>query len=183
MSHSLDLAGIYGRLFLLRHFVAGNKEFSRREQQYQGTQSDQSEDWDNYAGRLSNIVSNDLIEIAAKFRVIQDTAVSQVSADYLRTLDVECTGGKSVGSVLVGNFTLTLRESCNKIIHATTFNLVFQNARSTVPRYPYSYWNGICQLAGTHSKKQWRVALDVYRWADAMDHFLEDLAGNIEWGW
>jgi len=183
MSHSLDLAGLYQKLFLLRHFVAGNKEFSRREQQYQGTQSSPSKDWDDYAGRLRNIVSNDLIEIAAKFRVTQDTAVSQVSADYLRTLDVECIGDKRIGSVLAGDVTLTLRESCNKIIHATEFNLVFQNARSAVPRHLYSYWNGICQLGGTHSKKEWRVALDVYRWADAMDHFLGDLAENVEWGW
>jgi hypothetical protein len=181
MSHSLDFVGLNEKLFLLRHFVAGNKEFSRREQHYQGTQSDSSHDWESYAGRLRYIVSNDLIEMAAKMRVIQDTVTSQVPPDYLRTLDTECMRGKSIGTVLSGDVTLTLRESCNKIIHATTFALVFQNARSTVPRHVYSYWNGICQLSGTHSKKQWRVALDVYRWADAMDYFLEDLAENVEW--
>jgi len=181
MSHSLDFVGLNQKLFLLRHFIAGNKEFSRREQHYQGTQSSPSEDWGNYAGRLRHIVSNDLIEIAAKFRVIQDTVVSQVSSDYLRTLDTECMRGKGIGTVLTGDVTLTLRESCNKIIHANNFNLIFQNARSTVPSHLYTHWNGICQLAGTHSKRQWRVALDVYRWADAMDYFLEDLAGNVDW--
>jgi hypothetical protein len=181
MSHSLDFVGLNEKLFLLRHVIAGNKEFSRREQQYQGTQSTSSEDWDNYAGRLRYFVSNDLIEIAAKFRVIQDTVISQVDADYLRTLDAQCIKRKSIGMVLAGDVALTLRESCNKIIHANTFNLVFQNARSTVPRHVYSYWNGICQLSGTHSKKHWRVALDVYRWADAMDCFLDDLASNVDW--
>jgi hypothetical protein len=181
MSHSLDFVGLNRKLFLLRHFIVGNKEFSRREQHYQGTQSSASEDWDNYASRLRYIVSNDLIEIAAKLRVIQDTAASQVSANYLRELDTECLNGKCIGSVLAGDVTLTLRESCNKIIHANSFNLVFQNARSTVPRYLYTYWNGICHLAGTHSRKQWRIALDVYTWADAMDYFLEDLAGNVDW--
>jgi hypothetical protein len=181
MSHSLDFVGLNEKLFLLRHFIAGNKEFSRREQHYQGTQSSVSEDWDNYAGRLRYIVSNDLIEIAAKLRVIQDAVASQVPADYLRTLDIECMNGKSIGTVLAGDVTLSLRESCNKIIHANNFNLVFQNARSTVPRHVYTYWKGICQLAGTHSKKHWLVALDVYRWADAMDYFLEELAGNVDW--
>ena len=181
MSHSPDFIGLNEKLFLLRHFIAGNKEFSRRERQYQGTQADASDDWDYNAGRLRYLVSNDLIEIAAKFRVIQDMAASQLSTDNLRELDAACMGGKSIGTVLNGDVTLTLRESCNKIIHATSFNLVFENARSGVPRYLYTYWNGICQCAGTHSKKQWRVALDVYRWADALDCFLEDLADNIDW--
>lgn len=181
MTHSLDFVGLNEKLFLLRHFVAGNKEFSRREQHYQGTQTSASEDWDNYAGRLRYILSNDLIEIAAKLRVIQDTVASQVAPAYLRELDIACMNGRNIGTVLTGDFNLTLRESCNKIIHATTFNLVFQNARSTVPRHLYSYWNGICQFSGIHSKKHWRVALDVYRWADAMDYFVEDLSVNVDW--
>jgi hypothetical protein len=181
MSHSLDFVGLDKKLFFLRHLIAGNKEFSRREKQYQGTKSDRNEDWDHYAQRLRYIVSNELIEIAAKLRVIQDTAMSQVSADDLRDLDVECIGNSGIGTVLVGNFALTLRESCNKIIHANTFELIFQNARSTVPIYVYTHWNGICQLAGTHSKKQWKIALDVYRWSDAMDYFLQELAGNVDW--
>jgi len=181
MSHSLDFVGLNERLFLLRHFIAGNKEFSRREQHYQGTQSNPSEDWANYSKRLRHFVSNDLIEIAAKFRVMQDTVVSQVSADYLRSLDTESMQGKSIGAVLSGEVTLTLRESCNKIIHASAFSLVFENARSTVPRHLYSFWNGICQLSGTQSRRPWRVALNVYRWAEAMDYFLENLAGNVDW--
>lgn len=181
MSHSLDFVGLNDRLFHLRHFVAGNKEFSRRERHYQGTQSEPSEDWSSYASRLRYVVSNELIEIAAKVRVIQDTAVSQVSASALREMDRDAIGLKGIGTVLNGDVQLTLRESCNKVIHATTFGLVFENARSTVPRYSYSFWNGICQLSGEQSKRSWRVALDVYRWADALDYFLEELSGNVDW--
>lgn len=181
MSHNLDLVGLSDKLFFLRHLIAGNKEFSRREQQYQGTQDAPSEDWGNYAARLHKVVSNDLIEIAAKMRVIQDTAAAQVSSGYLRSLDVECMERNRLGTVLEGDVDLTLRESCNKIIHAIRFDLVFQNARSGTPRYLYTHWNGICQLAGSHSRRKWRIALDVYKWADAMDYFLLDLAGNIDW--
>ena len=179
MSHSLDFVGLNEKLFLLRHFAAGNKEFSRRECQYQGTQADPSVDWDEYAGRLRYIVSNELIEIAAKFRVIQDTAAAQVPSDYLRELDAN--HFDSVGHVLEGDVRLTLRESCNKIIHAMKFELVFQNARSRVPRHLYSFWNGICQLSGHQAKNNWRVALDVYRWSEAMDNFLNDLSQEVDW--
>lgn len=181
MSHSLDFVGLNQKLFLLRHFIAGNKEFSRREQQYQGTQRSPSEDWVNYSQRLRYLVSNELIEIAAKFRVIQDTVTSQLPTGYFRSLDKESMQGKSIGVVLSGDVTLTLREACNKIIHADNFSLVFENARSTVPRYPYSYWNGVCQLGGTYSRQPWRIALNAYRWADSMDYFLDELAGNVDW--
>jgi len=180
MSHSLDFFGLNERLFFLRHFIAGNKEFSRRERKYQGTQANPSKEWEFYSGRLRYLISNDLIEIAAKFRVMQDTVASQVPDDYLRNLDKESMQGKSIGAVLHGDVSLTLRESCNKIIHANSFNLVFENARSTVPSHLYSFWNGICHLGGTHSKKQWKVALNVYRWADAMDYFLEELSFNVD---
>ncbi|WP_369915941.1 hypothetical protein AB8810_06965 [Xanthomonas sp. NCPPB 3005] len=181
MSHSLDFVGLNERLFHLRHFVAGNKEFSRREQHYQGTKSEPSEDWANYASRLRYVISNELIEIAAKVRVVQDTAVSQLPSALLREMDQNAISPKGIGSVLNGDIALTLRESCNKIIHATTFALVFENARSTVPRYTYSFWNGICQLSGEQSKRHWRIALNVYRWADSLDCFLEELAGNVDW--
>lgn len=181
MSHSLDFVGLNEKLFLLRHFIAGNKEFSRREQQYQGTQSEASIDWDEYADRIRYIISNDLIEIAAKFRVIQDAAVAQVDSEFLRELDSGYIDPKKIGSVLEGDVVLTLRESCNKIIHAQKFELIFENARSVVPRHLYSYWNGVCQLSGTYSKKRWRIALNVYRWSEAMDCFLTELASEVEW--
>ncbi|GGY33881.1 hypothetical protein GCM10008098_29050 [Rhodanobacter panaciterrae] len=180
MTHSLDFVGLNKKLFLLRHLIAGNKEFSRREQQYQGTQAEPSEGWDQHAARLQYMVSNDLIEIAAKFRVMQDTASIQLSSASLRELDHSCLGKRSIGTVLSGDVELTLRESCNKIIHASKFQLIFQNARSAVPRHLYSYWNGICQFSGSQGKNNWRIALDVYRWADAMDCFLEELAGNVD---
>ncbi|MCI2243344.1 hypothetical protein L3067_01805 [Xanthomonas sp. PPL568] len=181
MTHSFDFVGLDEKLFLLRHIIAGNKEFSRREQQYQGIQTNPSSDWDGYATRMRYLISNDLIEIAAKFRVMQDTATQLVSREYLHDLDRACIGSKGIGSVLGGKVDLSLRESCNKIIHAKNFSLVFQNARSTVPRYLYSYWNGICQLSGAQGKNDWRVALDVYRWSDAMGSFLQDLSGNVDW--
>jgi hypothetical protein len=181
MTHSLDFVGLNKKLFLLRHLITGNKEFSRREQQYQGTQADPSEDWDQHAARLRYMVSNDLIEIAAKFRVMQDIASMQLSSASLRELDRSCLGRKGIGTVLEGEVQLTLRESCNKIIHASKFQLIFQNARSVVPSHLYSYWNGICQFSGSQAKKHWRIALDVYRWADAMGCFLEELADNVDW--
>lgn len=179
MSHSLDFVDLNKKLFLARHLVAGTKEYCRREQLYQGTQAPKSAGWDNYAENLGHIVSNDLIEISAKFRVMQDTTAAQLSFDYFRKLDEKCQSIRNIGTVLCGNFDLTLRESCNKVIHATRFELVFQNDRSVQPPHLYSFWNGICQFSGTHQRNQWKVALDIYRWSESMGQFLEELASNV----
>jgi hypothetical protein len=183
MSHSFDFAGLNQKLFLLRHLIAGTREYCRREQLRQGTRDYESDEWVGYAGRLRHIVSNDLIEVAAKFRVIQDSATTELTGDYLRDTDEASRRNCRIGSVLVGEFELTVRESCNKIIHATDFELVMQNARNSNPYYPYSYWNGVCRLRGIHSKKDWRIALDVYKWSEALDYFLDDLAANVDWSW
>lgn len=176
MSYSLDFIGLNEKLFLLRHLIAGTKEYCRRERLFEVPES---EDWINYAGRLRHLVSNDLIESAAKFRVIQDSALPQVSSEFRRGLESEYQAGRRIGSVLVGEFQLDLRESCNKIIHATKFDLVFQNARDARLRYLYTYWNGICRFSGKYQSKTWVVALDVYRWAEAMDSYLERLSGEV----
>jgi hypothetical protein len=181
MTHSLDFVGLHEKLFSLRHLITGTREFCRREQLWRPPQNDSSEDWDNYAGRLRYLVSNDLIEGAAKFRVIHDAARAQLSMDDFRDLECDVHGHRKIGSVLVGDFALTLREACNKVIHATTANLVFQNARNGKPYYLYSYWNGICQLEGSYFGKPWKVALDVYKWSDCMDEFLECVSGEVDW--
>jgi len=179
MSHSLDFVGLSEQMFSLKHLSSGTKEYCRRSRLAQT--DDEFDVWHNYSQRLRYMVSNDLIVAASKFRVIQDTTVTQVSREFMDDLDLEARVGNPIGSVLIGDFDLTLRESCNKIIHATTFSLVFQNARNERPRYTYGYWNGICQLCGSHGKSMWKVALNVYRWCDAMDYFLEGLQDNVDW--
>lgn len=180
MTHSLDFVGISNKLYFLRHLVTGNREVSRREQIYQGTKSDPSTDWEEEEGRLRAFVSTTLVECAAKMRVILDAAAEQMDADDLRSIEQRNRSAK-IGSVLVGSFDLSVRESCNKIIHATYFELAFENARNTRPRYNYSFWNGICRCSGTYSKKPWRVAINVYGWADAMEGYLFELAHELEW--
>ena len=178
MSHSLDCVGLKKKLFLTRHLVAGTKEYCRREHLYQGTQAPKSVGWDLYSEQLCHIVSDELIEISAKFRVIQDTTADKLPSQYFRQLDEKCQRIRNIGTVLFGDFDLTLRESCNKVIHATRFDLVFQNERSVQPQHLYSFWNGICQISGIYQRTQWKVALDVYRWSDSMNQFLEELGSN-----
>ncbi|WP_302141543.1 hypothetical protein [Halomonas alkalicola] len=180
MSHSFDFVGLSEKLFLLRHLISGTREYCRKEKLVQGP-INYEDDWSNYYLRLQYLVSNDLIESAAKLRVIQDSSLSQLSESDIRDLDADCLKGQNIGQVIKGSFYLTLRESCNKIIHATKFELSVTGSRNSNPYYRYSYWNGRCQLMGVHSGRPWHVELNLYNWCNAMEYFLEELSGNVDW--
>lgn len=180
MAHVLDLTGANERLFLLRQLVAGSRAYCKREglserddELYGG------EDWANYWGRLQFLVSKFILDAATSFRICQDTLRKRRSAAALSEIDA--TFGSSLGEVIVGGFALTLRESCNKIIHATDFALESATARTGNPPRRYNYWSGACHLKGVYGKRKWHVALVVYDWCDAVDSYFEWVAGELDW--
>jgi hypothetical protein len=65
-----------------------------------------------------------------------------------KALDQACLEGVNIGMFLYSDAELSLRESCNKIIHATTFKLIFENAMSAVPKRRFTFRNGVCHLEG-----------------------------------
>ncbi len=110
MSHSFDFVGLNEKLFLLRHLISGIREYCRKERLVQGP-IDYEDEWSNYYLRLRYLVSNDLIESAAKLRVIQDTSLNQLTDSDIRELDAACRKGQRIGLIRQGDFALTLRES------------------------------------------------------------------------
>lgn len=185
MSHHFDFVGLYEQFYILRHLAIGSREYCKRERLDQKTWRDDRDpdnDWAKYKGRLRTLVSISLIESAAKCRVIQDSIVDKVPRAEQTKLDHKARNGLQVGVVRKGNFALTLRESCNKIIHATEFSFHFADSRSSKLSYRYSYWNGRCALSGSKGKEEWAVELNVYDWCIAMRNYL-DMIGNEAFEW
>lgn len=172
---------MHQKLFQLRHLVAGAREYSKREKLERGSIEDYESDWSLYYYQMRHLISNDLIELAAKVRVIQDTSLKQIKESDLLEMDEACRYRLKIGTVTSGTFALTLRESCNKIIHATEFEPQFANSRNAKPYFRYSYWNGKCTLKGSQFGKPWSVDLNVYDWSEAMKYFLDDIFGNVDW--
>lgn len=180
MSHSFDFMGLSEKLFLLRDLADGTREFCKKEQLFEGP-IHYEDDWSMYYLRTRSLVSSRLIELAANMRIVEDTCKHQETYSDIRELDALCRDQGSIGIVLRGNFELSLRESCNKIIHATEFDLAISNARSSKPYYRYSYWNGCCVLKGRHSNQPWHIELNVHEWCGAIDCFMDELSSNIDW--
>ena len=183
MTHILDLSGSYEALFQLRHLVSGSREFCKGELLHFGDDDYTPEEWESYQNQLHFLVSRTLISSAINFRVLQDTLRSQSSARELNQTeeDLALTSDLDLGEVLEGEFDLTLRESCNKIIHATDFNLLFREARTGKPSKWYSYWNGQIRAVGVQGKKKWSLLLNVTNWCNAVDNYTACLAGDLDW--
>jgi hypothetical protein len=183
MSHIIDVSGTYESLFQLRHLACGSREYCRRELLHFGDDDYTPEEWDTHQSQLHFLVSKALINCAINFRVLQDTLRSQSSARDLSEAerDLALDQHPELGEVLEGKLMLTLRESANKIIHATSFDLEFFEARTGKPAKKYSYWGGFVYAVGTQGAQRWRIRLDTFNWCTAVDTYVQCLAGDLEW--
>lgn len=179
MSHSVDLDGILEKLVLLQHFSFGSEEYCR--DRLIGSIEDQGGyEEDNYWGWTKSITSNYILECSIKLRVIQDTfnindrvlEDSNSGTDInLNLFDQKACNKLIIGEIVYGNFKLSLRESCNKIIHAVNVKPLW--VRNSNNGIDYQYWNGKIQLTGAHGKTKWQMILDVAQWARAYENFIE----------
>lgn len=174
MSHAIDFDGLYEKLFLLRHLVHGATTYCVAEDIRSESEAD-IYSYDGYWASLKVLLSNYLIESAVKARMIQEFC--QINDDgELIEFEKEAVETLSIGTVIEGDFRLTLREASNKIIHSTRARIEFKEINTVGGSY--QAWDGKYHLYGKHRKDEWHLALDVDGWAKAMSLFLEILSDN-----
>lgn len=184
MTHIMDISGTYEALFNLRHLASGSRELCRGELLHFGSDDYTPEEWETYQGQLTFLVSRSLINCAINFRLLQDTLRSQSSQSQLSEAerDFGLHDDLNLGEVLAGKFSLTLRESCNKVIHATKLNLLFSESRTGKPARRYSYWNGHFYMSGSQAKREWAASLNVVTWCVAIESYVQCFWGDVDWG-
>jgi len=169
MSHQLGLDSVYEKLVLLEHFAFGSQQYCSA--RLIGSEDDQGDgELDKYWGWLKGIVSSYLIECAVRVRMLQDTVRGE-DATQLARLDKQAASNLTIGTIVEGDFRLSLRETCNKIIHA----------QKAVPEWrltvnggtQYKSWSGDYSLLGAKGARDWELRLHVAPWAHAMSQFLD----------
>ncbi len=174
MSHQIYYGSIEEDLLLLEQIVHG----SRAMVEYYQSVLDTSKERDislsefegaliGYEGFLEASVSDYLIRCASRTRIIQDT-------NEFKTDDSEYSPDKEsferysgVARCLDGKVKLSIRECCNKIIHAKDVSFIFVELESGIGRY----WNGVCALKGDMHGKPWHIEIDVKKWVLAMKFY------------
>jgi hypothetical protein len=164
MSHAIDIDGTAERLFILQHLAYGSKDYCTSEGilslEHTGYAQFQSP-W----GWTKSVVSNYLIECSVKLRMVQEHCSKRREADALSKLDQEATLALTIGYVHEGGFRLTLREACNKIVHATWVRMDFTAADGSTEGM--HFWDGQSHLFGELQGNDWHLQLDVANWAKA----------------
>lgn len=182
MPHIFDFDGLEERLYVLRHLCFGSRRCCDEEKVSRTHSEDSHDAWRRYYGNLKSSVSAIAIEAAIKVRMIQDFVRANEDEDDEPKTDfdsIEATSmsGLVIGKVHKGNFSLNLRESCNKIIHATEARLrwVGDGGNGSV-----EYWSGGYILFGTKDTS-WEVELYLDAWALAMIEFNSSIRDSIDW--
>lgn len=172
MSHSIDLGAVAEKLVLLQHFAYGSDQYCR--ERLTGSEHDVGNGaLDEYWSWVKGLVSGYTLECCIRLRVLLDTIADKPGADKIAALDASARSGLVIGQIITGRFDLTLREICNKVIHAKKVIPVW--ATGAKKGIEFTYWSGDYDLSGTKGNEDWQLILHIAPWAKSVDQFLTDL--------
>ena len=179
MTHSIDFDSIEARLFTLHHAALGSKAFCERFKIFRYTEHPMEYEWWEYFGHLKALVSGTMIDAAIKIRMLQDIGRAEDDEFDANILQVEASRELDIGTIEARG-ALSLRESCNKIIHATGAKLVWQEVGTG--KDAFEYWTGVYRLFGSDlSGKEWTARVNVPDWCTAMMRFNASFQERIDW--
>ncbi|KRH98758.1 hypothetical protein [Curvibacter sp. PAE-UM] len=179
MTHSIDFDSIEARLFTLHHAVLGSRAFCDRFKIARHSEAPAEYEWWQYFGNLKALVSGTMIDAAIKIRMLQDIGRAEDEEFDANTLQLDASRGLDIGTI-EGGGALSLRDSCNKIIHATGAKLVWQEVGAG--KDLFEYWTGVCRLFGhEQSGKAWVARVNVADWCTAMMRFNAVFQEHIDW--
>ena len=153
MPHFVNVGGMRETLFLLLQLCMGSRQFCEKYRIDRTTERPTEFDWDYYAGNLKSAVCDGLIQISTKLRILQDI-VRDAGEDFvddgfnLANVDEHSRKGLTVASDVSDSVPLSVREACNKVLHATETTLDWEE----VPDPPFEFWTGAVWLMGRRTE-------------------------------
>jgi hypothetical protein len=187
MPHRIDIDGISENLFILQNLSLASRSFCEKYRINQYSEEESEFDWYYYLGWLKSIVSEKLIDCAIKVRILQDFLREEDEEIDFADLDQRACSDLVLGQFHAGSDPLTLREACNKIIHATKVNLVWKDVASGAEDEREAdedrpeYWNGSVMLEGSKGNKEWKLELYVVDFCIALERLLSELGDSVDW--
>lgn len=177
MPHLIDFDGLESDLFVLQHAAYGSRAFCEKFDLHSDCYGKDFEWWE-YKGILKTYVSNKIIEAAIKVRMLQDFAKHDDSDIDLKKLDADARKGLSIGSINGLSTPLSLRESCNKIVHATEARMQWVSSEA---KPEVEYWDGVYELFGENKGVGWQVDLNIPEWCTCMIRFNKAIQETVDW--
>ena len=178
MPHIVDIDGIHESLFLLQNLCLASEPFCKLHQIGRYAEQSGEFEWDYYFGWLKSLLCNHMIQCAIKMRILRDLLGEYDEDVDFAKIDEDALKGLTIGRFLVGNERLTVREACNKIIHATDVTLHWKDISK---KDETEYWTGVVWLEGTKGRNKWKLELRVGEFCRALFRILSDLEDAVDW--
>ncbi len=181
MPHVIDFDGLERNLFILQHVSYGSPQFCNSIKLTRDCYGGDYEWW-QYTGLLKSFVSNVTIASAIKVRMLLDVIKSDSQEINLKLLDSQVREGISIGYYIEDNRDVSLRDSCNKIVHAKDAILLWVDGDDEAENPPIEYWNGKYLLSGVYNREKWQMELCIPSWCTAMIRFNKEIQELVDWG-
>ncbi|HID3685003.1 TPA: hypothetical protein ACXEY6_002038 [Escherichia coli] len=124
----------------------------------------------SYNGWLEYTISNNLISLCTKLRILQDTSEHEWNPDYSPEKEA-FEEHENILFVIDGHVKGSIRECCNKIIHALSFELTKKTGKNGI-----KYWDGSIIASGVQNKKNWKIKIDLFPFCQSIKSYLSLLS-------
>lgn len=178
MPHNVDIDGIHKSLFLLQNLCHASRSYCATHRIHRYSEAEEPFDWNYYRGWLKFLVCEHLIQCSTRLRIIQDMLREHTADLDFSAIDTAARAGLDMGSFHVGTDALTLREACNKIIHATDVTLDWADGDTAEQ---FEYWTGSLWLHGTKGRNEWKVELKIPSLCTGLSRLLDALEESTDW--
>ncbi|MBU4486496.1 MAG: hypothetical protein KKD38_06165, partial [Candidatus Delongbacteria bacterium] len=146
-----------------------------------------------YSSWLRYTLSEKLLIVTTKIRTIMDILIEDQrffqengEEPYIEISKIEksVSEGRKIGKYLEGNGPCTIRDCCNRIIHASTIHPNISYAKDAYDKL-FSFnknlkcWNGMLFLYGEKNGKNWKFELSVADFCIVLESFLSKIETEI----
>jgi hypothetical protein len=175
MPHRIDIDSIHRDVFMLLNLCYAGDEFSQRHKL--DPMSDSREvGYGYYFGWLKQQLSEKLIACSIKTRITLDILRIECDEVDLVQEDKEICKRHNIGTLKGDAANLSIREVCNKVIHADSVSPNVVSYDGNCER-----WNGFVTLRGVKGKARWQLDLDLAAFCLALNEMLAFSEENCDW--
>lgn len=175
MSHPIDYYAIEEHARIIEQLCCSSEVYLKRiqstQKKYDGVMVTEFEIEElSYNGWLEYSISNNLINLCTKLRILQDSSKHEWDPDYSPEIEA-FEEYKNIFFVIDGHVKGSIRECCNKVIHALNFELTKKTSKNGV-----KYWDGSIIVSGIQNKKNWKIKINLFLFCQSVKLYLRLLS-------
>ncbi len=177
MPHYIDINSIREDIFLLLNLCYAGEPFSRKHKLCPADDV-RGITYSYYFDRLKFLLSEKLIACAIKTRIAVDFLKDENSGVDLIVEDKSICKGYDLGRIEGDSVVLSVREVCNKVIHAESMS---PDIETYGDAGDCERWNGWLTLDGVKGQAKWKLHLNLAGFCLALENLVVFLEENYDW--